>query len=106
MNKIVYTQKFTKRIGQIGQKPFHIQKNFYNVLLSKFENLKIFPKMYPKIKNQYRKIPIQNYSILFSIKLKEKLFTSLILSQLSQITITKYIDDVIVQINITKWLST
>lgn len=68
MNKIVYTQKFTKRIGQIGQKPFHIQKNFYNVLLLKFENLKIFPKMYPKIKNQYRKIPIQNYIILYKIK--------------------------------------
>lgn len=48
---------------------YYLQKNFYNNVLSKTENLRVFPRMYPMFwKSPYRKISIQNYIILYIIE--------------------------------------
>lgn len=72
-NKITFSKRFRKRMKSINKNRYYLQKNFYDMVLSKFENLKYFPNMYPKLENSdYRKIPIKNYIILYII-LKEEI---------------------------------
>lgn len=69
-NTIIYSKKFRKSIKAISKKTYHFQKNLYDLVLSKTENLKRFPNMYPKVENSnYRKISIRNYIILYTIEI-------------------------------------
>lgn len=52
----------------LGEK-YYIQKNFQDLVLSKIENLVLFPKMYPKFKDKkYRRIPMKNYIVIYAIE--------------------------------------
>ena len=67
-NKIVLATQFQVAITEIYKNSLFIPDNFYETILSKFESLKIFPKMYPKSeKSHYRKIPIKNFIILYTV---------------------------------------
>lgn len=68
MNEIIYTKKFRKTIRKVKKSRYYLQKDFYHKVLAKIENLKLFPYMYPKIGEKYRKITIQNYIIRYRIE--------------------------------------
>lgn len=70
---LVLTNDFFDAITLITKNDLYLPDNFYHQILLKFETLKTFPRMYPKIQtnqysNQYRKIPIQKYIILYRIE--------------------------------------
>lgn len=48
MNRAIYSEKFRESMRRINESQYYIQKNFYHIILSKTEELKIFPKMYPR----------------------------------------------------------
>lgn len=75
MNKnyhVITTEDFKFAIRNIYNYNFlsnHSKKQFQKLLLEKYRNLKMFPYMYPKIqKSDYRKIPIQNYLIIYRVE--------------------------------------
>lgn len=69
MNKVIYSEKFRESMRRINESQYYIQKNFYDIILSKTEDLKIFPKMYQMFwEAPYRKISIQNYMVLYIIE--------------------------------------
>ncbi len=54
---------------KIRKSKYYLQKNFQETVLSKIQNLIIFPKMYPKLpKTNYRKIPMKNYIIIYTVE--------------------------------------
>lgn len=68
MNEITYTKRFRKAIQKIYKSQYYVQKNFYDKIVEKIQIIKVFPTMYPKIGEKYRKIPISNYIILYKIQ--------------------------------------
>ncbi len=70
MNKnIILSEKFRNSMKCIQGEKYYIQKDFQNLVLSKIENLTLFPKMYPRLENKrYRKIPMKNYIIIYTIE--------------------------------------
>lgn len=71
--KLVLTDDFFEAITLIKKQDLYFSNDVYQQILLKIKNLKIFPRMYPQIQtkqylNQYRKIPIQRYIILYRIE--------------------------------------
>ncbi len=70
IKRIIATEKFKTSLNQIiYNNAQFFPRNFWESLSNKIENLKIFPRMYQKIEiNEYRKIPIYNYIILYEVQ--------------------------------------
>lgn len=64
----------------------HSSSKFQKLFIQKIDILKTFPKMYPIInqKKSYRKIPIQNYIIIYRVQNKNIHFVNIIPTKSSQ----------------------
>ncbi|MCI8999408.1 MAG: type II toxin-antitoxin system RelE/ParE family toxin [Clostridia bacterium] len=67
--QIVLSNKFQNSLKAIIRNSKYLPENFYERILLKLQNLKVFPNMYPiSKKTKYRKISFQGYIILYYIK--------------------------------------
>ncbi len=76
--KLIFTRKFVKEIDKIYEYIVDklYSKNSANRLLLQINNniklITIFLKAYSKIKNEYRKLIVKNYIIIFKVCEKRK----------------------------------
>ena len=72
--RVDYSNKFTKKIEEIYREKSKYSlcayKKIDKLLMDKLDIIKMFPKAYAQVKHKYnlRKIPLDNYIILYSVQ--------------------------------------